>query len=197
MKKSNWTMAAALAAALSCAPPAASITVIDPTNLAQNILQATRALEQIHNQIQQIEQQAQMLARNPLQLSPELSQSINQARQLFSSAQGLAFDVDRLSDQMNDALSRHVARISTSVKSAPAAINGWRKIATLWSARCGRRRKPLKPWAPHKDASIGRCNHRAMRRDKPARCRPPIKSWASRPQSSRKSKRCSPRKAGP
>ncbi|MFZ2028824.1 MAG: P-type conjugative transfer protein TrbJ [Vitreimonas sp.] len=98
--KRRMLSAAALAVVLMWTPPASGITVIDPTNLAQNVLQATRSLEQIHNQIQQIEQQAQMLAQNPLQLSPELQQSISNARQLFSQAQGLAFEVDHLSDQM-------------------------------------------------------------------------------------------------
>jgi len=81
--------------------PAQAITVIDPTNLAQNILQAGRALEQINNQIRQIEQQASMLARNPLQLSPELSQSIGQTRQLFTAAQGLTFQVNQMSEQLH------------------------------------------------------------------------------------------------
>ncbi len=82
------------------APPARAITVIDPTNLAQNLLQATRALEQINNQIRQIEQATAMLRQNPLQLSPELSQSIDQARDLFRSAQGIAFEVDQLGDDL-------------------------------------------------------------------------------------------------
>jgi type IV secretion system protein TrbJ len=84
------------------APARAQMSVIDPTNLAQNLLQATRALEQINNQIRQIEQQTQMLAQNPLQLSPELSQSIGQARELFSAAQGLTFQVDQMSGQLRD-----------------------------------------------------------------------------------------------
>lgn len=82
------------------APARAQWTVIDPTNLAQNLLQAARALEQINNQIRQIEQQAAMLARNPLNLSPELSQSIGEARQLFSAAQGLTFQINEMSDQL-------------------------------------------------------------------------------------------------
>jgi P-type conjugative transfer protein TrbJ len=86
--------------ALAPAPQARAITVFDPTNLAQNLLQATRALEQINNQIRQIEQATAMLRTNPLQLSPELSQSIARARQLFSAAQGLAFQVDQLSDDL-------------------------------------------------------------------------------------------------
>lgn len=91
---------AAIVAVTPIAPARAQMTVIDPTNLAQNLLQATRALEQINNQIRQIEQATAMLRQNPLQLSPELSQSIAQARELFQSAQGIAFQVDQLGDDL-------------------------------------------------------------------------------------------------
>lgn len=92
---------AALAAALATAAPAqAQRIVYDPTNYAQNLLQAGRALEQIRNQIRQIEQAAAMLRQNPLQLSPELSQSIEDARALFDTAQGLAFEVDRIGEDL-------------------------------------------------------------------------------------------------
>lgn len=87
----------AFALALAPLAPARAITVFDPTNYAQNILQATRALEQIHNQIQQIEQTTKMLAQNPLQLSPELTSEILDARRLFVQAQGIAFDLNRVS----------------------------------------------------------------------------------------------------
>lgn len=85
-----------LALALSPSEQAHAITVFDPANYAQNILQASRALEQTHNQIQQIEQTARMLAQNPLQLSPEIARDISQARQLFSQAQGIAFDLAKV-----------------------------------------------------------------------------------------------------
>jgi len=94
------TSVVALALVAAPAPRAQAITVFDPTNLAQNLLQATRALEQINNQIRQIEQAAAMLRTNPLQLSPELTQSIGEARRLFSAAQGLAFQVDQLSEDL-------------------------------------------------------------------------------------------------
>ena len=90
---------AALAALLAVGPARAEI-VYDPTNYAQNVLQAARALEQVHNQIRQIDQQARMLARNPLQLSPELTASIRQARDLFHTAQGIAFDVRRIGEDV-------------------------------------------------------------------------------------------------
>jgi P-type conjugative transfer protein TrbJ len=100
MRKSKAIAIVAALTLLGAPAPAQAMTVFDPTNYAQNILQASRALDQIHNQIQQIEQQAQMLAQNPLQLSPQLTQSISDARQLFSTAQGLTFEVDHLSDQL-------------------------------------------------------------------------------------------------
>lgn len=104
MQKAWKTRIAAglLAFALAAAPaqPARAITVFDPTNYAENLVQASRALEQIHNQIQQIEQAAHMLTQNPLQLSPELSADIQSARQLFSQAQGIAFDLHKVGDDL-------------------------------------------------------------------------------------------------
>ncbi|KAF0180752.1 MAG: conjugal transfer protein TrbJ [Caulobacteraceae bacterium] len=97
---SKWMAGAALAGLLAVGPAQAQIPVIDPANLAQSVIQAAHALEQIHNQVQQIEQQARMLASNPLQLSPELTASIRQARDLFNSAQGIAFDVQRIGEDI-------------------------------------------------------------------------------------------------
>jgi P-type conjugative transfer protein TrbJ len=91
---------AAIVAVTPMAPAHAQMTVIDPTNLAQNLLQATRALQQINNQIRQIEQATQMLRQNPLQLSPELTQSISEARELFNTAQGIAFEVNQVGENL-------------------------------------------------------------------------------------------------
>lgn len=91
---------ASIAATLAASPAQAQRIVYDPTNYAQNVLSAARALEQIRNQIRQIEQAAAMLRQNPLQLSPELTQSIGEARALFETAQGIAFDVESLGDDL-------------------------------------------------------------------------------------------------
>lgn len=101
-KLKSLMVSAALAAVLVAAPaPAGAQRVVyDPTNYAQNLLSATRALEQIRNQIRQIEQAAAMLRTNPLQLSPELTQSIDEARSLFQTAQGIAFDIDTLGEDL-------------------------------------------------------------------------------------------------
>ncbi|KMY86394.1 Conjugative transfer protein TrbJ [Candidatus Paraburkholderia calva] len=64
------THAARLAAALLTTPivlapmlatPAQAIIVFDPSNYAQNVLQAARALQQINQQIMLLQNQAQML----------------------------------------------------------------------------------------------------------------------------------------
>ncbi|MEQ1808406.1 MAG: P-type conjugative transfer protein TrbJ [Terricaulis sp.] len=91
---------ASIAATLAASPAQAQRIVYDPTNYAQNVLSAARALEQIRNQIRQIEQAAAMLRQNPLQLSPELTQSIGEARALFETAQGIAFDVESLGEDL-------------------------------------------------------------------------------------------------
>lgn len=97
---SKLMCAAALAGLALAGPASAQRIVYDPTNYAQNLLSATRALEQIRNQIRQIEQATAMLRTNPLQLSPELSQSIASARALFAEAQGIAFEVESLGDDL-------------------------------------------------------------------------------------------------
>lgn len=93
-------LAATLLALAPAAPARAQMVVIDPAVLAQNIIEVARALEQIHNQIRQIEQQAAMLAQNPLDLSPELTQSIEEARGLLEAAEGLSFQSDALSEEL-------------------------------------------------------------------------------------------------
>jgi len=74
--------------------------VYDPTNYASNVLQAARALQQINNQIQQIQQQATSLineARNlaslPLSTVDVLQQQVRQTQQLLGQAQRIAYDV--------------------------------------------------------------------------------------------------------
>lgn len=78
----------------------AGITVFDPSNYSQNILQAARALEQINNQIAQIQNETQMLlnqARNlaslPYSSLAELQASVQRTQGLLNEAQRIAFDV--------------------------------------------------------------------------------------------------------
>ena len=93
--------------AMITAPPAhASFSggfsgiVYDPTNHAENLLTAARALEQINNQIAQLQNEAQMLinqARNlaslPHSSLAELQASVQRTQQLLSEAQRIAHAV--------------------------------------------------------------------------------------------------------
>ncbi len=71
------------------APASAQWIVYDPTNYAQNLLSATRALQQINNQITSLQNQAQSLinqARNlaslPYSSLQQLQQSVQRTQQL-------------------------------------------------------------------------------------------------------------------
>jgi P-type conjugative transfer protein TrbJ len=100
--------AAILAAPLSVspvliAPASAQWIVYDPTNYAQNVLQAARALQQINNQITSLQNQAQSLinqARNltslPFSSLEQLQQSVQRTQQLLQQAQGIAYNVQNI-----------------------------------------------------------------------------------------------------
>ena len=93
---------------LLAAPASAQLTVYDPTNYAQNVLQAARSLQQINNQITSLQNQAQSLinqARNLTSLPTDalsgIRQSIDRTRQLIGQAQQIAYnvqDIDRVFD---------------------------------------------------------------------------------------------------
>ena len=80
--------------------------VFDPSNYAQNVLTAARALQQINNQITSLQNQAQSLinqARNlaslPTNALSDIQQSIDRTRQLIAQAQQVAYnvqDIDRV-----------------------------------------------------------------------------------------------------
>jgi P-type conjugative transfer protein TrbJ len=100
-------LAVAAAALIGVMPVAqAQWVVIDPTNLAQNILTAAHTLEQINNQIRQLQNEAQSLmneARNlaslPFNVVNRLRSNLDTTRQLISQARGLAFDIQNMDQQ--------------------------------------------------------------------------------------------------
>ena len=90
----------ALAMSLSAAPAHAQLTVYDPTNHAQNVLQAARALQQVNHQITSLENVAQSLlnqsrdlASLPTSTVTEIRQSMDRTRQLIGEARQIAYDV--------------------------------------------------------------------------------------------------------
>lgn len=111
-RRSSRICAIRLATSLLVAPlalsplftaPAHAIIVFDPSNYAQNVLQAARALQQINNQITSLQNQATMLinqARNlaslPYSSLQQLQQSVQRTQQLLSQAQNIAFNVQQI-----------------------------------------------------------------------------------------------------
>ena len=92
---------------LPAAPAAAALPVFDPTNYAQNLLQAARALDQINNQVKSLQNEASMLqsmAKNLQKLDfPQLqkiSSAMQQIDQLMSQAQAIDFKVGSLDQQI-------------------------------------------------------------------------------------------------
>jgi type IV secretion system protein TrbJ len=84
-------------------PARGQMLVHDPSNYAQNVLQAARALQQINNQITSLQNQTQMLlnqARNlaslPYSSLLAIEQSIGRTKQLLKQAQRLAYDINQI-----------------------------------------------------------------------------------------------------
>ena len=129
MKKTLLALAAA--ALLGVLPAHAQWVVIDPTNLAQNILTAANTLEQINNQIQQLQNEAQMLmnqARNLAGLDfsalSQLRAALSATNQLIRQAQGLAFNVQQMETQFRDL---YPESFSASVTNAQMVLDARRR----------------------------------------------------------------------
>jgi P-type conjugative transfer protein TrbJ len=106
VKKRLAAAVSAIALVLAAPPASAQLTVFDPTNYTQNILQAARALQQINNQITSLQNETQMIlnqARNlaslPYSSLQQLQQSVARTQQLLKQAQRLAYDVQNIEGQ--------------------------------------------------------------------------------------------------
>lgn len=93
-------------AALFPTAPAAALPVFDSANYAQNLLQAARTLQQIEQQVQSLQNEAQMLADMASNLEridfPQLQRikdAMQRVDQLMGEAKGIGFKIDRLDDR--------------------------------------------------------------------------------------------------
>jgi len=98
--------AGSIGVALTTSTPAHAIPVFDASNYAQNVLTAARTLQQINQQIQQLQNEAQMLTNMGRHLSridfpqlQQLQQRLQQIDRLMGQAQGLDFRVDQLDER--------------------------------------------------------------------------------------------------
>jgi P-type conjugative transfer protein TrbJ len=128
VKKLKMALALAAGTALSIdgtfilpASPAAAIPVFDPTNYAQNVLQAARALEQINHQIASLQNEAAMLrnmGRNLERIDFPQVERVTSAMQridgLMDQAQGIDFRIDRLDERVRTMFPGAAQRVLTS-----------------------------------------------------------------------------------
>ncbi|MCJ8508069.1 P-type conjugative transfer protein TrbJ [Rhizobium lemnae] len=141
-------IAAALAVPLSASPllttPASAQWIVyDPTNYAQNLLSATRALQQINNQITSLQNEAQMLinqARNlaslPYSSLQQLQQSVSRTQQLLSQAQNIAYNVQAI-DQAFQTQYGNVSMSASDTQLVADARSRWQNtVGGLQDAMC-------------------------------------------------------------
>jgi len=103
IRHAGFAVAACIALALAPGPVRGQMVVYDPSNYAQNVLQAARALQQINNQITSLQNQTQMLlnqAKNlatlPYSSLQTIQQSLARTQQLLNQAQRLAYDIGQI-----------------------------------------------------------------------------------------------------
>jgi len=129
-------------------PPAhAQFTVFDPTNYSQTLLTATRALQQINNQIQSLQNEASMLINQAKNLSkidfPQLqaiTEKLQAIDRLMGQAQGISFRVDGLEDQYRklfpqqfDAALKRVGQLAAAKDRLDAAMGAFRQTMSVQS----------------------------------------------------------------
>jgi P-type conjugative transfer protein TrbJ len=151
----KYTIGALLAAAtggslmmsvMSATTPAqAQITVFDPSNYAQNILTAARTLQSVNQQIQQLQNEAQMLVNQGKNLAridfPQidaLKQKLAEINRLMGRAQAIDFRVDQVDDQFKSLFPqdsswarRTDARIRDARARLDASMGAFRETMTV------------------------------------------------------------------
>ncbi|WP_326914993.1 P-type conjugative transfer protein TrbJ [Sphingopyxis chilensis] len=133
MKK--FVMALLLGAAAASIPvvPAHAIPVFDSANYSQNLLTAARTLQQINQQIQSLQNEAQMLVNQQRNLAtidfPQmtaLQQRLSQIDRLMGQAQGIDFRIDTLDEQFRQSFPtsfEHLATRDARIAAAKARLD--------------------------------------------------------------------------
>lgn len=130
-KMSGWRMAL-IAGALAVgaglpAAPAAAIPVFDSANYSQNLLTAARTLQQINQQVQSLQNEAQMLMAMDKHLKrfdfPELETlkaNLQEVEALMKKADGIGFGVDEMEARLGALFPRDIAAGSRGTRVAEA-----------------------------------------------------------------------------
>jgi len=127
----------AVGVALSTAPASAQI-VFDPSNYAQNVLTAARALQQINNQITSLANEAQMLmnqARNlaslPTSVLSQIQGNFSEMKRLMGEAERLAYSVQNIEQQFASTY-QNFAADKTGQQLAASARERWQQSLSAY-----------------------------------------------------------------
>jgi P-type conjugative transfer protein TrbJ len=120
------------AAGMVVQPVAAQVVVYDPTNYVQNILSATRALEQINNQILQLQHEAQMLQNMATNLKHldvtailKLNSDLAAINDLMTQAKGIAFTLSKTQAALKAQYPSSYSSATTSQQLTTDATTRW------------------------------------------------------------------------
>jgi P-type conjugative transfer protein TrbJ len=117
---------------LAAGPAAGQQVVYDPSNYAQNVLQAARALQQINNQVTSLQNQTQMLlnqARNltslPYSALQTIDQSLARTQQLLNQAQRIAYNANQIDQAFSRTYPQSYPASTSSQQLAADAQTRW------------------------------------------------------------------------
>jgi type IV secretion system protein TrbJ len=127
------------------ATPALAIPVFDPTNYTQNLLQAARALQQINQQIEQLQNEATMIQQGNKNLEridfpqlDELTQTLQQIDRLMGQAQGVDFKTAQMDTQFRklypgsaERILKSDARLTEAKTRLEAAMGAFRQTMSV------------------------------------------------------------------
>ena len=115
------------------AAPARAMTVFDPTNYVENMMQAARALEQVNNQIRSLQNEALMIEYQLRHLQKldyssqyAIQNALNQVNGLMGRARGITYDVNRAQADFTRLYPTEYATRITTDRLAIDAQERWR-----------------------------------------------------------------------
>jgi type IV secretion system protein TrbJ len=113
---------------------AAQWTVIDPSNLAQNISQVARAVQQINNQRLQIQYQLQALQKLPTHNWRDIRYLVQQLDILMQQGQALAYSLANLDAQFQQTFPGGQVASNNLVLSVSQRVQAQRTLGTMRAA---------------------------------------------------------------
>ena len=131
-KLATLLLATTLALSGMAAPATAQWAVFDGANYAQNVLEAARALQQINNQIQSLQNEANMLMNMGKNLKSlnvsslgSIVSDLTQISTLMNQAQGISFNVNASQTAFAQTYPQNYAASTTSGTLAGDALKRW------------------------------------------------------------------------